>query len=266
MQDGKLQALLTGSGNGHPGFEQVLVPHDNETVPAFVKRAALFGASQLAPYSTTLYLLQVHSRDKDFSDVMALVEQIRSKMPPAPVHHQRSLYENVRGIIMLFKEDPKAAKVEFAKAVMSDPDNPVPAVNLAFAEIETDDYAAAAERMERLLRDAPPGNNVLHATAYMTWAAANMGMKDAARADVLLAKAIELYPTSSTAYDLWAEAKDLQGNHAEATALRQKALDSTADLFENYAEVAALYFRLGWQDNMPVTRNRFAYTEVLTFH
>ncbi len=266
LQNGALRGLVSGSAHGRGGFEQVLVPRDDESLPAFVRRSALWGASQLAPYTTALYLLQVHSADKEFGDVLALAEQAKAKLPPTPVNLQRSLFENVRGIVALFQNDPKAAKAAFAAAVAADPANPVAALNLAFAEVEVDDYRQAAERMERLVREAPPANTVLLATAYMTWAAAQMGLHDAARADGLLAKALQIYPTSSTGYDLWAEAKELLGDQAAAAQLRHKAFEATADTFENYAEVAALYFHLSWQDNQPVTRNKFANPAVVTFH
>ena len=36
--------------------------------------------------------------------------------------------------------------------------------------------------------------------------------------------------------------------------------------FENYAEVAALYFELSWGDNQPISRSEFANPGVVTFH
>ena len=42
------------------------------------------GASQLAPYSTALYLMEKHSADKDFTDVVALVENAKALLPATP--------------------------------------------------------------------------------------------------------------------------------------------------------------------------------------
>jgi hypothetical protein len=36
--------------------------------------------------------------------------------------------------------------------------------------------------------------------------------------------------------------------------------------FENYGEVAALYFHLAWADNEPVSRNKFSNPTIVTFH
>jgi tetratricopeptide (TPR) repeat protein len=265
MQDGAVKAVVSGSGKGSPAFEHVIAPHPNEELTAFVRRAAVLGGSHLAPYMTTLYLLQAHSKDKDFTDVLALADQAQRGLPPTPVSFQRSLYQNARGIVMLFQNDPKAAKAAFASAVASDPSNAAAVLNLAFCEVQLDEDARAGQRMESLIKEAPPTNPVLLATVYMTWAAAEMGQHDAARADALLQKALQLYPTSSTGYDLWAEAKELLGDHDAAAALRHKALAAT-DQFENYAEVAALYFHLAWQDNQPITRNKFANPTAVTFH
>ena len=266
LQNGTLQGLITGTSHGGGNFEQVMAPRDNEALPSFVRRTAMFGAAQLAPYTTALYLLQLHSGDKEFTDLLALVEHAKAKLPPTPVNFQRSLYENARGIVALFQNDAAAAKAAFAAALAADPANPVAVLNTAFAEVQIDDYRQAADRIEQLVIAAPPANTVLLATAYMTWAAAEMGLRDPVRADELLAKAMQIYPTSSTGFDLWAEAKELQGDHASAAELRRKALESTADTFENYAEVAALYFHLSWQDGQTVLRNKFASPPAVSFH
>ncbi len=266
LQNGALRGLITGYGRSHGSFEQMFAPAEDEALPTFVRRTAFWGASQLAPYSAALYLLQRHASNKDFTDVLALADQEEAKLPPTPVNRQRSLYRNLRGIVAMFQGEPKSARAAFAAAVSADGSNPAAVLNLAFAEVEVDEYQQAAERMEHLIQEAPPANTVLLATAYMTWAAAEMGLRDVARADVLLAKALQIYPTSATGYDLWAEAKELQGDHAGAAALHRKALEATADAFENYAEIAALYFHLSWQDNQPVTRNKFASAPRVTLH
>ncbi len=258
VQNGAVRGLITGAGKSHDDFDLVLSARDDESLPEFVRRTAVFGAARLAPYTTALYLVQSHADDRDFTGVKALLARVMPRMAPTPVNRQRSLFENVTGIVQLFENDPKSAKASFAAAVASDPANPAAALNLAFAEIEIDEYAAAAQRMEQMEREAPPDNVVLRASMYMTWAAAHMGLKNPARADELLSKALAIYPTSSTGLDLRAEAKDLLGDHEAAARLRHRALEETADRFENYAEIAALYFHLGWQDNVPVMRSRFA--------
>jgi len=264
-EDGAIRGLVSGN-NGHLGsFRQVLVPQKDEKLLAFVHRCSLWGASQLAPYVTALYLLQKHAADKDFSDVVALVEQAESKLPAMLISFDRSAFDNLLGIVALFKNDEKAAYADFTQAVAEYPSNSVAVLNAGFAEVQQDDYRAAAERMQHLVSDAPPANKVLLATAYVTWAAAEMGLKDIERADQLLAKATQINPDSSTAWDLWSEAKALKGDKAAAVDLRNKALMS-ALTFENYGEVAALYFHLSWKNNEPVMRSEFTNPKIVTFH
>jgi hypothetical protein len=37
-------------------------------------------------------------------------------------------------------------------------------------------------------------------------------------------------------------------------------------IFENYGEVATLYFRLSWRDDDPVNLNKFANPSIVSFH
>jgi tetratricopeptide (TPR) repeat protein len=264
-EDGAIRGGVRGNSRRVGSFHQVLVPQKEEKLLAFVHRCSLWGASQLAPYLTALYLLQTHAADKEFGDVVALAEQAKSKLPPAPINYDRSAFDNLLGIVALFKNDEKAAYAAFTQAVAEYPGDSVAALNAGFAEVQQDDYRAAAERMQKLVNDAPPANKVLLASAYLTWAAAEMGLKDIERADRLLAKATQINPDSSTAWDLWSEAKTLKGDKLAAAELRHKALMTTST-FENYGEVAALYFHLSWKDNEPVMRSEFANPKVVTFH
>jgi tetratricopeptide (TPR) repeat protein len=264
-EDGSLRALVSGNSHRVGNFHQVLVPQKDESLLAFVHRCALWGASQLAPYATSVYLLQKHAADKDFSDAIALIEQAKAKLPPTPVHFDRSAFDNLLGIVALFHNDPKAARALFEKAVAEYPTGDVAALNAAFTDLVLDDNNKAAERMQQLLANAPPKNKTLLATAYFTWAAAEMGRHDLARADQLLAKSYQVDPESSTALDLWADLKDMQGDKPAAADLHRKALQAT-ETFENYAEVAALYFQLSWRDNQPVTLSKFTNPTIVTFH
>ena len=265
LEDGSLRGLVSGTSSRVGSFRQVMLPQKDETVLAFVNRCALWGASQLAPYITALYLLQRHAADGDFADVVALIEQAKGKLPPAPISFDRSALDNLLGIVALFRNDPKAAQAAFDRAIEEYPNSVVAALNAAFADLELDENQKAVDRMQRLVNEAPPANKTLLATAYVTWAAAELGLHDVARADQLLATAITFDPDSSTLFDLWAEVKEKIGDKAAAAELRRKALQSS-ETFENYGEVATLYFHLSWQDNQPVTRSKFTNPKIVTFH
>ncbi len=265
VDHGALRGLVHGHSHLIGNINQVMIPHEGEALIAFVQRCALWSASQLAPYSTALHLLQKHAVDNDFTDVVALVEHAKSLLPATPTSFDRALFDNLLGLVALFKNDPQAARKAFDAAMFGDPTNPVAFLNAALTDIQLNDYHKAADRMAELVRIAPPASKVLLATAYMTWGAARLGLRDLPGADRMLAKAVEANPQSSTAFALWAEAKKLAGDKEAADRLERKAHEEAAT-FENYAEIAALYFHLAWRDDEPVTRNKFSNPTIVTFH
>jgi tetratricopeptide (TPR) repeat protein len=265
VENGALQALVAGRSHLVGNFSQVMALDPGESLMSFVRRCALWGGSQLAPYSTALYLLQKHASDKNFTDVIALVENAKTLLPPTPTNFDRGLLENLLGLVALFHNDPPAARKAFDAAMAADPTNAVPFLNAAFTDLQFNEYQKAADRMAELIRVARPSNKVLLATAYMTWGAARMGIHDLKGADQMLDLAVQANPESSSAYGLWSEAKRLEGDQAAADRLHRKAQESAAT-FENYSEVAALYFHLSWRDNEPVVRSEFTNPEVVKFH
>ncbi len=265
VEDGALRGLVSGSSHTGVHFQQVMTPNPGETIVPFVRRCALWGGSQLAPYATALHLIEEHAGDQNFADAVAMIGEAKEMLPPTPVSFDRSLFDNLLGLIALFKNDAKAAQAAFATAMAEDTANSVAFLNAAFTDLLLDQPQAASDRMEQVLRLAPPANATLRATAYTTWAAARLGLRDAKGADMLLAQATQIDPTSATAFGLWAEAKTEEGDAAAAERYNRRAAENTAT-FENYAEVAALYFRLSWKDNEPMIRNRFANPTVVTFH
>ena len=264
-QDGKLAGLVNGHSHLVGDFENVILPEKDEAIIPFVQRCALWAASQLAPYSTALYLLEHHTGDGNFQNVEALAKHSISALPDTPTSADRALFENLLGLVALFKNDPKTALHDFEDAMASDPKNPVPFLNAAFTDLQFDDYRTASKRMAKLIRLAPPQNDVLLATAYTTWAAAQMGLKDMPGAGRLLATAYKANPHSSTTLALWGEQKRETGDLKGGEHLNHLAKEA-ASSFENYAEIATLYFHLSWRDNEPVKRSKFANPGIVTFH
>ncbi len=264
-QDGALRGFVSGQSQRFGNFGQVMVPDPGETVIAFAQRCALWAASQLAPYSTALYFLQKHSSDKDFTELVTLVEDAKALLPPTPTSFDRALFDNLLGLVALFKNDPQAARKAFDAAMFADPTNPVPFLNAAFTDLLLDDNQKAADRMAELVRIAPPENKVLLATAYMTWGAARLALRDLPGADRMLAKTVEVNPQSAAAFALWAAVKSLEGNQAAADRLNLLAGEASAT-FANFEEVAALYFNLSWRDKEPIIRNKFSNPRVVTLH
>ncbi len=265
VEGGEVRGLISGRSRKGVDFREIVTPDKDERLVDFVRRCAVIGGARLAPHRTALYLLNKHTGDGDFKAVIGLAERSKAMLPPTPLSADRALFDNLIGIVHLFQNDPKAARLSFDAAIAADPDNAVAALNAAFTDIHMDEYRKAADRMRRLIEVAPPRNTVLLSTAYTTWAAAQLGMRDPAGAERLLKQALEIYPESATAYQLWSDAKKASGDSAGAAGLRRKALES-AGTFENYPEIATLYFQLSWQDGAPLRRSTFANPEVVSFH
>jgi tetratricopeptide (TPR) repeat protein len=266
LEHGELRGQVSGITRNIGTFRQVITPYKDEPLLPFVRRCALWSASRIAPYATALYLLQKHSTDKDFTDVFALIDHTKSELPPTPVSFDKSVLDNLRGIALLFQNKPAAAQEAFDLAMAEDPSNPVAEINAAFADLQLDKYQQGTDRMRSLIHDRPPANKMLLATAYMTLAAAEMGgLHNLPEADRMLAKATELAPDSAAAFYLWAELKGLQGDNASAARYERQAQLNTAT-FENYGEVAALYFHLSWRNNEAVTLSKFTNPTIVSFH
>jgi hypothetical protein len=78
-------------------------------------------------------------------------------------------------------------------------------------------------------------------------------------------QATKVNPQSAVAFNLWSDVKREKGDPETASLLRQKALD-VSDSFENYAEVAALYFQLAWRNHQPMITSQFRNPAAVSFH
>ena len=261
-EGGTARVLVTGTGRQRmTSFQQQLILEPGEAIVDLVQRATVIGMAHIDPYITALYMMQRHAEDKDFTHAQTIIKFAMAGLPPTPQNFERSLFENLNGLIALFNNDPKAARDWFARAEASCPDNTVAdavtSVNTAFADMQIDHDQAAVDHIQMLLRDKPPTDKVLLSTAYMTLAAAQLGVHDVNGADRAIAKAIEAYPEASSAYDLWSDIKREKGDEAQAEQLHRKALENSVS-FENYGEIAALYFRMAWRNDQPVMRSPFS--------
>lgn len=257
IEGGTPKILVTGFGNRRfASFQQEVVQEKGETLVGLAHRAAILTMARIDPYITALNLMQRHTDDKDFNDAEAVMTFAMATLPPTPENVERSRFLNLQGIIALFRDDPQAAHELFEKAMASDPDNPVPVLNAAFADMAVDNDSRAVQHMERLLATDPPTDTTLLAGAWTTLAGARLGTHDIAGAEKAIAQSVATYPNSAVAYELWSEIRRAQGDTAGADRLHAQALASTK-YFENYAEVAALWFRLAWRDGEPMMRNPY---------
>ena len=261
-EGGTQRALVIGTGRQHmKSFEQEVIPRQGESTVSLLERATVIGMAHIDPYITALSELQRHADDKDFSVVEAITDNTMGKLPHTPVSFDRSLFENLKGLIFLFRGEVEQASYWFGRAEDSCPDftkaDAVSAVNAAFADVQIGNYKKAIARMNRLLHDKRPTDAVILSTAYTTLAAAQMGLWEQDAAEQALGEATTIYPNGSSSYDFWGDVKQAQGDFLAAAKMHQKALENSGE-FENYAEIATLYFRLAWRDNMSVMRSRYS--------
>ena len=270
-EGGTAKVLVAGMGRQRmSSFQEQLTLEQGETIVGLIQRATLIGMAHIDPYLTALSEVQRHAQDKDFKTAETISNDAMAALPPTPTSFERSLFENLNGLIALFRGDAKSAHEWFERAEASCPDNTaadaVTILNLAFADIQIDRDAEAVAHIQQLLRDKPPTDKVLLSTAYMTMAAGQLGSThDLNEADITIAKAIEAYPEGSSAYDLWADIKREKGDVAAAERMHIKALE-TSPSFENYGEIATLYFRLAWRENQPVLRSPYTDPELGAVH
>ena len=254
--NGVLQGVVSGTGGRLGQFQQVLVRNEGEPLLDFIRRCSLVGATYLAPYGTTLFLIQESIKTGDYSMPKRISARAKSYLPPTPISFERSRLLNLDGIIALMEKDVKSAMDLFKQAVTSNPENVVAQLNAAFTEVEIDQYAEADARMLRLMAENMPDNPILQSTVYMTRAAAQLGLKNSVEADALLEMATSINPKNSSAWHLWGDTKMVLGDKEASDRMRRRAFDES-DSPENYAEVATLYLQLAWQDGSPMARSPF---------
>ncbi|MGE4046150.1 MAG: tetratricopeptide repeat protein [Acetobacteraceae bacterium] len=258
VEGGVNKILVRGFGQRHfASFRQEVTQEPDESIVALAHRASIIAMAQVDPYSTALNLMQRHIVDLQFHDAEAIIAFGVARSPQTPVNAERALFENLEGIIALFRKNLPQAQERFQRAMRSNPANPVAAMNAAFVLMAMDRDADAVTLMQALLRNHPPADPDLLGTAYMTLGAALLGVGKVQEAEAMTMRAVGLHPTCSTARELWSEVKRVQGDAAAAERMHQEALSLNA-AFENYAEVAVLYFRMGWRDGEPVMRSPFS--------
>lgn len=247
-EEGAIRMLITGSGMGGrihtPPFMEQITLNPGEEIRAFVHRASLRGMAKIDPYITSLYLLHSHIPENDFTEAEALIKLTKQQLPQTPINFDRSVFENLQGMIELLRGNEDQADAWFHTAIASDPTDAAADLNAAFLDFRRGNYQDTVDHVQILLTEKPlPRDNTLLSAAYLTSGAALLRLNRLDEADRQLARAIEIDPTSTMAYDVWSHVKRAKGETAKADELQTRAWQ-LADPTESYAEVAALQFGL----------------------
>src|SRR4051794_25426145 len=107
-EGGTAKVLLTGTGQQRmTSFQLQLKLEPNETIVELLERASVIGIAHIDPYITALNQMQTHADDKDFKVAETIIKYAMEALPPTPVNFERSLFENLNGLIALFHDDVK---------------------------------------------------------------------------------------------------------------------------------------------------------------
>jgi tetratricopeptide (TPR) repeat protein len=238
-------------------FKFSLTRRPSEPLVSLIRRGAHETAYQMEPYLALLYFVQASQSCDVLAKTTQLIKLQIAALPTATLSAQRSQYENLLGIAALFCSDSKTARQSFGAAIEANPNNAAAILNLAFVETYEDRYVEAEHVARRVLEPTamatPPA---VISAAYLSWAAALIGERKFPEAEDKLARAIAAYPYSSSAYELWAQIKESQNDVAAAERMRSKAIENSL-YFENYGELAMLYFEMAWRDGQKLERNKY---------
>ncbi len=253
-----LKVMLTGYDPKSGYFDVDVEAHsEEEDVDHVVREAAFAAVLQLDPYLALLYDMKRRAEaNADLAPSRALIDKELALVPPALIHEHRALVENLRGVLSLLEKDLGAARSFFKKAVASDPKQPVGYLNLAFVDVHEDRYLDAIRNVEKVIYPSywpMTGDPVLLANGYIIKAVAETEMENFKAAEASFRSAVALHPQSSEAYVYWARMLRKAGRQAEAERKFNMALQN-AEFFENFPEMALLYFWLTEEGTAPLDR------------
>lgn len=174
-----------------------------------------------------LALVSVLLQNKDLEAALNALDAVEAKLPKNPLPH------NLRAKIQLLRNDPRAARQSFERALAIDPVF-VPAVaGLAALDIRENNIAAAKRRFEAVLKISPSNMEVLLAMVQLR---ASEGAPKAEMVE-MLSQAVRLNPTEPAPR---VKLIDLQLREGNPKAAQAAARDAVAALPEQADLVDAL--------------------------
>ena len=253
--EGSLPRLeVLGEAGARGTFYLSLEAEVGETAVALIRRGAIGAATRLDPYQTALYLIDPPVGEPDIAQARRVLDDAIAAQAPTPINAIRARFHNIRGIVALLEEDEMAAAKLFEQAVADDPDLVAAHLNLAFTRVEQDRYADAAMITRHILQARLNGLPVALVSAANTISGAvAWKQKDYQAAERFFATAVDAEPSVTDANIYWGRML-IEIGRAEEGRKRIRQGEANKAGFENYAEVATLYFWLTEKDNLPLQR------------
>ena len=230
---------------------------------ALLRRGAMQTMEQFEPYRSALHYFEqsLSAGGNDFSRTKAVAERRLAIVPRAETMRERSFLHNLLGIVALMENDRVEAERHFRGSFAENRGFHVGQLNLAFVLIELDRYQDALNILTPMLSlnlqagltldngSFAPLIEALHSTIGV----ARWGLGDLDGAEASFRAAARAYPQSEAAYTYWSRLLTERGRTAEAA--EKMAIARTNSLtFDNYPEVANLFFWMSETDGQPLRR------------
>lgn len=259
---GERERLLINSASASSGAFSLDLSEAGDT-DRLLRRAALDTMERVQPYRAALFQFNQISASggQDYSAVVQLAERELSRPLRAEVLEERSFLQNLLGIVALLNNDLDEAERRFRLSFYWNPGFTVGRINLAFIHVERDRYQEAIDLLTPLIagglrqrlsinsrRSAPLQEAILNTLGTALWALGDLDGAEAA-----YKRATREHPTSAGAYAYWARLLRERGDE-QAAAEKEKIAHVNALTFENYPEIANLYFWMSPRDNQPLVR------------
>lgn len=246
--------VITGAAKGKPPFALIVARGAGEEMPRFIRRAALEAAIQLDPYHAALYLLEKSDAGDHKAQLKNLLQARIDALPPTPESAERALLRNLQGITALLENDINRAAGLFEQTVRDADYYAAGLLNLGFARVEQDRYQDAIEAVRPVLEGrTAPRHPAIDAAAHTITAVSHWALKRPEQAERHFIEATRAYPAASDAYEYWALMLRELGRTAESEE-KHRIGAQNLEWFEQYPEVATLYFWLTEKDNVPLAR------------
>jgi Flp pilus assembly protein TadD len=259
---GEGQRLLINSSSTYSGAFSLDLSERGET-DRLLRRAALETMERMQPYRAALFHFDQITRlgGNDFSAVMQLAERELTRPPRAEVLQERSFLENLLGMVALMNNDLDEAERRFRISFSLNPSFDIGRLNLAFVHVERDRYQDAIDILKPLIASNPARRFPLLGTRarplqeamLSTLGVALWAQGDLDGAEAAFSRATREHPSSAGAYSYWARLLRERGDTVRAAEKAENARIN-ALTFENYSEVANLYFWMNPQNNQPLVR------------
>lgn len=236
------------------GRFSIKVDGSDKLIDEMIAEAAYKTFRELDPYTAILY--RFTQNVENLSAVEAEVNEMLDRLKTTT--HQDSVAElhNLKGIILLDRNDIEGALGQFQRALNDDPNFFVARLNVALAMIQLNrfhDALKSTDFVTYMWPWSPTSDPIIQSASYVLRGIAHSRQNrvDEALADFQMAA--HLQPTSTAAFWYWGVLLEQLGD-TEGAAEKFAAAKEKLVYFETYPEIALLYFWVSAQDKRPLER------------